>query len=77
MRRAALVPEVLSGLASMLVVLPASIAFGVLSYAALGPSYAAVGALAGIFGSVATGIVAPMSAHHGTKVKATQTPEAE
>ena len=39
------------GLASMLVVLPASIAFGVLAYAALGPAYAATGVLAGIFGS--------------------------
>ena len=38
-------------LAAMLVALPASIAFGVTIYAAVAPSYAAIGALAGIIGA--------------------------
>ncbi len=47
-------------LASMLVALPSSIAFGVLVYTALGPQYAGAGALAGILGAAALGIVAPL-----------------
>ena len=46
------------GLAASLVVLPQSIAFGVAIYAALGPAYAAYGALAGFLGAVAMGLVA-------------------
>ncbi|HSN64234.1 MAG TPA: SulP family inorganic anion transporter [Azonexus sp.] len=45
-------------LAAMLVALPASIAFGVTIYAAIAPSYAAIGALAGIIGATAIGLVA-------------------
>jgi SulP family sulfate permease len=40
------------GLAAMLVALPSAIAFGVTIYAAIGPSYAGLGALAGILGTV-------------------------
>ena len=36
------------GLAAMLVALPAAIAFGVTIYSAIGPSHAALGALAGV-----------------------------
>jgi SulP family sulfate permease len=43
----------------MLVALPAAIAFGVTIYATLGGHYAAYGAIAGILGVVAIGIVAP------------------
>lgn len=47
------------GLAAMLVVLPSSIAFGVTIYAAIGPSYASLGAMAGIIGAIVLGLVAP------------------
>ncbi len=36
------------GFAAMLVALPSAIAFGVTIYAAIGPSYASLGAIAGI-----------------------------
>ena len=48
------------GLAAMLVALPAAIAFGVTIFAALGGNYAAHGALAGILGATALGLVAPL-----------------
>ena len=44
----------------MLVALPASLAFGVATYAPLGPAYAGQGALAGVLGATAIGIVAPL-----------------
>ena len=47
------------GLAAMLVALPAAVAFGVTVYAAIGPQYAAFGALAGILGATALGLIAP------------------
>jgi len=46
------------GLAAMLVALPAAVAFGVTVYAAIGPQYAAFGALAGILGATALGLIA-------------------
>jgi SulP family sulfate permease len=46
------------GLASTLVALPAAIAFGVTIYSAIGPAYAACGALAGIVGATVIGLVA-------------------
>lgn len=46
------------GLAAMLVALPAVIAFGVGIFAPLGGAYAAYGALAGIPGVTALGLVA-------------------
>lgn len=51
--------EILGGLTAMLVALPSSIAFGVLAYSALGPAYAGAGAMAGLFGAAALGLVAP------------------
>ena len=48
------------GLAAMLVALPAAIAFGVTIFAALGGTYAAYGALAGILGATALGLVASL-----------------
>ena len=45
-------------LAAMLVALPAAIAFGVTIYAAIGPAYAAYGALAGVIGATVVGLVA-------------------
>lgn len=47
------------GLAAMLVAMPASVAFGVTVYAAISPHYAAFGALAGILGATALGLIAP------------------
>ena len=47
------------GLAAMLVALPSAIAFGVTIYAAIGPAYASLGAIAGILGATALGLVAP------------------
>ncbi len=47
------------GLASMLVALPASVAFGVTVYSAISPHYAVFGALAGILGATALGLIAP------------------
>ncbi len=47
------------GFAAMLVALPSAIAFGVTIYAAIGPSYASLGALAGILGATALGLFAP------------------
>lgn len=47
------------GFAAMLVALPASVAFGVTVYSAINPHYAAFGALAGILGATALGLIAP------------------
>ena len=47
------------GLAAMLVALPSAIAFGVTIYAAIGPAYASLGAIAGILGATALGLFAP------------------
>jgi SulP family sulfate permease len=50
--------DVWGGLAAMLVALPAAIGFGVTVFAAIGPGFAAHGALAGIVGTVVIGLVA-------------------
>lgn len=50
--------DVWGGLAAMLVALPSAIAFGVTIYAPLGGGAAAQGALAGILGAMALGLVA-------------------
>ena len=47
------------GLAAMLVALPAAIAFGVTIYSPMGSAYAAQGAMAGILGVTALGLLAP------------------
>ncbi|HTO95550.1 MAG TPA: SulP family inorganic anion transporter, partial [Myxococcales bacterium] len=47
------------GLAAMLVALPSAIAFGVIIFSPLGRAYAASGAVAGILGTIALGLVAP------------------
>ncbi|MGV8935396.1 MAG: SulP family inorganic anion transporter [Gallionellaceae bacterium] len=48
------------GLAALLVALPSAIAFGVTIYSPLGVSYVAQGALAGILGVMALGLIAPV-----------------
>ena len=52
--------EVWGGFASMLVALPSSIAYGIAIYAVLGPEYLAHGAIAGILGAIAMGLLAPL-----------------
>ena len=47
------------GMAAMLVALPSAIAFGVAVYAPLGPAFVGAGALAGVLGTVALGLLAP------------------
>ncbi|MDS4014281.1 MAG: SulP family inorganic anion transporter [Candidatus Accumulibacter sp.] len=54
-----LVGDFWGGTAAMLVALPSAIAFGVTIYAAIGPAYAGLGALAGILGATALGLVSP------------------
>jgi SulP family sulfate permease len=64
------------GLAAMLVALPSSIAFGVLVYSAIGPELAGAGALAGILGAAALGIVAPIVGGNGGFITAPCAPAA-
>ncbi|MCW8129970.1 MAG: SLC26A/SulP transporter family protein [Planctomycetota bacterium] len=49
----------------MLVALPSSVAFGVLTYSMLGPQYIGMGAMAGLVGAVALGLVAPFVGRTG------------
>jgi len=58
--RETLLGDLWGGLASTLVALPASLAFGVAIYSAIGPGYAGQGAVAGVVGAIAIGIVAPI-----------------
>ena len=64
------------GLAAMLVALPSSIAFGVLVYSAMGPEQAGAGALAGIVGAAALGIIAPLVGGNGGFITAPCAPAA-
>ena len=52
--------DVFGGLAAMLVALPSAIAFGLLVFSPLGGTLAASGAIAGILGTVAMGLIAPV-----------------
>ena len=60
----------------MLVALPSAIAFGVLVYSAVSPEYAGAGALAGILGAAALGIVAPLVGRNGGFITAPCAPAA-
>ena len=60
----------------MLVALPAAIAFGVTVYATLGGHYAAYGAIAGILGVVALGIIAPLLGGTNRLISAPSAPAA-
>ncbi|MEK7400774.1 MAG: SulP family inorganic anion transporter [Gemmatimonadota bacterium] len=53
--------ELWGGASAMLVALPSAIAFGVTIFAPLGVDYAAQGAVAGILGAMALGLVAPLA----------------
>ncbi len=60
MQEHGLAGDLWGGLASALVALPASLAFGVAIFAPLGPGHAAEGAFAGLLGAAALGLVAPL-----------------
>jgi SulP family sulfate permease len=60
----------------MLVALPSSVAFGILVYTALGPEYAGQGAMAGLLGAAALGIVAPLCGRNGGLISAPCAPSA-
>ncbi len=64
------------GLAAMLVALPSAIAFGVLIYTEISPDYAGEGALAGILGAAALGIIAPLVGRNGGFITAPCAPAA-
>jgi sulfate permease, SulP family len=70
------VGDLWGGLASMLVALPSAIAFGVLVYSAVGSEYAGAGALTGILGAAALGIVAPLIGRNGGFITAPCAPAA-
>jgi SulP family sulfate permease len=52
--------DIFGGFAAMLVALPSAIAFGLIVFSPLGNGYAAMGVIAGIIGSIALGILAPV-----------------
>ncbi len=56
-----LIDDAWGGLASMLVALPSSIAFGVLVFSAISPELVGQGALVGMIGAAALGLVAPLT----------------
>ncbi len=68
--------DVWGGLAAMLVALPSSVAFGIVTYTALGPSYVAVGAMAGMLGAVALGLITPLIGRTGGLISAPCAPSA-
>ncbi|MGK5082441.1 SulP family inorganic anion transporter [Bdellovibrionota bacterium FG-1] len=59
-QKVTVIGEVFGGLASMLVAFPSAIAFGLLVYSPLGPAFAAQGAVVGILGAIAIGLIAPV-----------------
>jgi len=52
--------DVSGGLAAMLVALPSAIAFGIIIYSPMGSQYAGNAAVAGMIGTVALGLIAPL-----------------
>ena len=64
------------GLAAMMVALPSSIAFGVVMLSAASPSLAGAGAMAGIVGAAALGLVAPLVSRNPGFVSAPCAPAA-
>lgn len=64
------------GTSAMLVALPSAIAFGVTIYAALGAHYVAYGAIAGIIGVAAIGIIAPLLGGTNRLISAPSAPAA-
>jgi sulfate permease, SulP family len=68
--------DLLGGVTSMVVALPAAIAFGVLVFSAIGPAHAGAGALAGALGAIALGLVVPMLGRNGGFITAPCAPAA-
>ncbi|MHB1049638.1 MAG: SLC26A/SulP transporter family protein [Bacteroidota bacterium] len=68
--------DIWGGLAAMLVALPSSIAFGVITYSVLGSEYAGAGAMAGMMGAAAIGLVAPLFGRTGGLISAPCAPAA-
>ena len=68
--------DIWGGMAAMLVALPSSVAFGILVYTALGQEYAGQGAMAGLLGAAALGIVAPLCGRTGGLISAPCAPSA-
>ena len=64
------------GLAAMLVALPSSIAFGVVILTAASPQLASAGAMAGIIGAAALGLIAPLVGRNGGFISAPCAPAA-
>jgi sulfate permease, SulP family len=64
------------GLTAMLVALPSSVAFGVLVFTAMGPGLAGQGAMVGMFGAAALGLVAPLVGRTGGLISAPCAPAA-
>lgn len=64
------------GLASMLVALPSSIAFGVVMFTAASPDLASSGALAGVIGAAVLGILAPLVGRNAGFISAPCAPAA-
>lgn len=68
--------EVWGGLAAMLVALPSSVAFGILIFTSLSPDYAGQGAMAGLLGAAALGMVASFLGRTGGLISAPCAPAA-
>lgn len=68
--------DIWGGLAAMLVALPSAIAFGVLVFSAIDPRLAGEGALFGMLGSAALGLVAPLVGRTPALVSAPCAPSA-
>lgn len=68
--------EVWGGLAAMLVALPSSVAFGILIFTSLSPDYAGQGAMAGLLGAAALGMVASFFGRTGGLISAPCAPAA-
>lgn len=55
-----LIGDIFGGIAAMVVALPSAIAFGLVIYAPLGPTFSGAAAIGGILGTIAIGLVAPI-----------------
>ncbi|HEU5161512.1 MAG TPA: SulP family inorganic anion transporter [Thermoanaerobaculia bacterium] len=64
------------GLSAMLVTLPSAVAYGVVIFSAVSPSLGSAGALAGILGAAALGLVAPLVGRNGGFITAPCAPAA-
>ncbi|MBI4346037.1 MAG: SLC26A/SulP transporter family protein [Elusimicrobia bacterium] len=68
--------DVLGGATASLVALPSAIAFGVAALAPLGPDHAGTGALLGLTGAAAIGLVAPLAGRTAALISAPCAPAA-